>query len=149
MDWSGQNSFSTKEKHFVKLLETTWTQGESIYSLENNIPTRVSNPDYSKNFIQQTPQNNEIKLGLLRNISVGNKIGSLFQELSRNLMAACLSEVGKNNQLLNKQYGNLMDTRYYYLIIQMFPLVGISFQSLFLGSMMREHHRIFIIKYLI
>lgn len=109
LDWSGQNSFSTKEKHFVKLLETTWTQGESIYSLENNIPTRVSNPDYSKNFIQQTPQNNEIKLGLLRNISVGNKIGSLFQELSRNLMAACLSEVGKNNQLLNKQYGNLMD----------------------------------------
>ena len=109
LDWSGQNSFSTKEKHFVKLLETTWIQGESIYSLENNIPTRVSNPDYSKNFIQQTPQDNKIKMGLLRDRLPNIGIGSLFQELSRNLMSSCLSEVGKNNQLLNKQYGNLMD----------------------------------------
>ena len=98
LQWDTPLTGSTKEKHFVEFLQKIWTEGENIYTGSVDNLQKVSQPNYGKGFITDDPDG-RIKEALLADQDPQKKIRSLYEELLRDLMAMCLTQVG-NSRLL-------------------------------------------------
>ena len=100
-DFTG-SAFSTKEKHFAHFLQKIWSGGENIYTLNSDSP--IEKPSYGKGLIT-IPAGDGVAKAISKDqgdpgdVRTKN-VRSLFEELHRDLMASCLTEVGKSKLLV-------------------------------------------------
>ena len=99
---------STKERHFVEFLQKILTEGENIYTGPvGNLEKVIPQPDYAKSFVADR-RGGAIKEALLADQDQTEGIKSLYEELLRDLMASCLTQV-KNSILLRTDIPGFFD----------------------------------------
>lgn len=110
-------SDSTKENHFVEFLSTIWTQAEKIYDKDMNELEPLKDVFFVNPGLSGPPSIAPRRPGqalagtlfpfsdsFIKNQSDASRVKSLYEELWRDLVAEFLTEVGKDNELLEKSY---------------------------------------------
>jgi len=101
---------STKENHFVEFLSSIWTQGEKIYDQDLNELEPLEDKFIPAGRLATILRNFggygrfPFVDSFIKNQSDSQRVKSLYEELWRDLVAEFLTEVGNNNELLERSY---------------------------------------------
>ena len=104
---------SPKEKQFVEYLRQLWTTGEPIYAgtIDNleKLTTSAQRPPYTSGFLDEQDRGlGTVFESLLQDQGLGvPTIRSLYEEILRDLLAMCLTQVGGSRLLEGN--GNIFD----------------------------------------